>query len=83
MRLEPPLSPCVMVVCAISLLMTCGIFLSLSLGINGNLIMLGIHIITTLLTLMCCTLIANLLTMMYICVPIMISRMSAMLDLAP
>ena len=45
--------------------------------------MLGTHIITTLLTLMCCALFANLLIMMYIHVPIMISLMSVMLDLVP
>ena len=69
MRHKPPLSPCVMVACALSTLMICGTCSSLWLGINGAIRILGsllcafppFPMICTLI-LFLCALIVNLWT---------------------
>jgi len=79
MRLEPPLSPCAMVVCALYMLMMCGACLSFWLGVNGK--NSGLHFTIISFILMLCALIVNLLTMMQIFIPMMIFLMNAILDL--
>jgi len=90
MRPEPSLSRCAMVVCVPKMLMICGTYMSLWLGINGAMrllvsplcALLPFPMICTLILLLC-ALIINLLTMMRIVVPIMVSPMHAMLDIMP